>query len=329
MAYLDGIDISHWQKGLNVKKVDADFIILKATQGVNYKDPCFDQWAKEVLDSGKKLGIYHFADGETSGAEEAFYFWRVVQKYNGKAIFVLDWEANALKKGVSYARAFLDNFYKVSGKRALIYTSRSVTTAYNWSSVAKNYKLWVAGYPSSSTTKYYHPSQYPNLGAWSKAIIRQYSDKGRVEGYSGNLDIDCFYGSKADWDKIAGTKVVTTTTIKKEEPKKTTTATTAKKTTTVKKTTTTSKKTTTTKKSIDTLAREVIAGKWGTGDSRKSKIKKAGYDYNQVQARVNKYNSVAKDVIKGKYGTGAIRTSNLKKAGYDPATVQKLVNQLL
>ena len=41
------------------------------------------------------------------------------------------------------------------------------------------------------------------------------------------------------------------------------------------------------------------------------------------------YESVAKDVVKGKYGNGAIRTSNLKKAGYDPATVQKLVNQLL
>ena len=312
MAYLDGIDISHWQKGLNVKKIDADFIIIKATQGVNFKDPCFDKWAKEILASGKKLGIYHFATGNTSGAEEAFYFWKHVKQYNNKAIFVLDWEADALRKGVSYAKAFLDNFYKVSGKRALIYTSRSVTNSYNWSSVAKNYKLWVAGYPNYNPTEYYHPSQYPNLGAWSKATIRQYSDRGIVSGYNGYLDMDCFYGTKADWDKLAGIK--TTTIEKKEEPKKTTTTTT---------------KTITTKKSIDTLAREVIAGKWGTGDSRKTKIKKAGYDYNQVQARVNKYDSVAKDVVKGKYGNGAIRTSNLKKAGYDPATVQKLVNQLL
>ena len=292
-------------------------ILLDGLEKLEYRG--YDSAGVAVRDGDKDTVIVK-AKGRLKALEE--------KTDNGKAIFVLDWEANALKKGVSYARAFLDNFYKVSGKRALIYTSRSVTTAYNWSSVAKNYKLWVAGYPSSSTTKYYHPSQYPNLGAWSKAIIRQYSDKGRVEGYSGNLDIDCFYGSKADWDKLAGTKT-TTTTVKKEEPKKTTTTTTAKKTTTVKKTTTTPKKTTTTKKSIDTLAKEVIAGKWGTGDSRKSKIKKAGYDYNQVQARVNKYNSVAKDVIKGKYRTGAIRTSNLKKAGYDPATVQKLVNQLL
>lgn len=317
MAYLNGIDISHWQRGLNISKVDADFIILKATEGVGYVDSCFDAWAKQVIASKKKLGIYHFADGGSSGAKEATHFWNVVKKYNGKAIFVLDWEANALKRGVSYAKDFLDSFYKLSGKRCLIYMSKSITTEYNWEKVAKDYKLWVASYPNNNRTKYYQPAQYSNLGVWKKAIIRQYSSKGLVTGYSGNLDMDCFYGSKTDWDELAGIKVITTT--KKEEPKKTTT--------TTKKTE--EEKTTITKKSIDTLAREVIAGKWGMGDSRKTKIKKAGYDYNQVQARVNKYNSVAKDVIKGKYGTGAIRTSNLKKAGYDPATVQKLVNQLL
>lgn len=42
------------------------------------------------------------------------------------------------------------------------------------------------------------------------------------------------------------------------------------------------------KKSISTVAKEVIAGKWGNGDDRKSRLKKAGYDYNKVQAEVNK-----------------------------------------
>ena len=40
-------------------------------------------------------------------------------------------------------------------------------------------------------------------------------------------------------------------------------------------------------KSIDKIAREVIAGKWGNGSKRKKKLTKAGYDYNAVQARVN------------------------------------------
>ena len=33
------------------------------------------------------------------------------------------------------------------------------------------------------------------------------------------------------------------------------------------------------KKSVDEIAQEVIDGKWGTGDDRKAKLKKAGYDY--------------------------------------------------
>ena len=45
--------------------------------------------------------------------------------------------------------------------------------------------------------------------------------------------------------------------------------------------------TTSTKKSVDTLAREVIQGKWGNGDDRKNRLIKAGYDYNAVQKRVN------------------------------------------
>ena len=40
-------------------------------------------------------------------------------------------------------------------------------------------------------------------------------------------------------------------------------------------------------KSVDEVAREVIAGKWGNGADRKARLTQAGYDYNTVQARVN------------------------------------------
>lgn len=41
------------------------------------------------------------------------------------------------------------------------------------------------------------------------------------------------------------------------------------------------------KKSIDTIAKEVINGKWGNGEKRKKKLEAAGYDYKKVQKRVN------------------------------------------
>lgn len=41
-------------------------------------------------------------------------------------------------------------------------------------------------------------------------------------------------------------------------------------------------------KSVDEIAKEVLAGKWGNGDSRKNSLEAAGYSYSQVQAAVNK-----------------------------------------
>lgn len=46
--------------------------------------------------------------------------------------------------------------------------------------------------------------------------------------------------------------------------------------------------TTTVQKSVEEIAREVIAGKWGNGSERKRRLTSAGYDYNEVQNAVNK-----------------------------------------
>lgn len=43
----------------------------------------------------------------------------------------------------------------------------------------------------------------------------------------------------------------------------------------------------TTKKSVTVIAKEVIAGKWGNGADRKKQLEKAGYNYKEVQKKVN------------------------------------------
>lgn len=42
------------------------------------------------------------------------------------------------------------------------------------------------------------------------------------------------------------------------------------------------------KKSIEEIAKEVVAGKWGNGANRKTALEKAGYNYKAVQTTVNK-----------------------------------------
>lgn len=92
-------------------------------------------------------------------------------------------------------------------------------------------------------------------------------------------------------------------------------------------------------KSIVDLAREVIAGKYGTGNARKQAL---GSLYAEVQAEVNRIllgkpaapklkstDEVAREVIAGKWGNGADRKNRLTKAGYNYKTIQNRVNQLL
>lgn len=98
---------------------------------------------------------------------------------------------------------------------------------------------------------------------------------------------------------------------------------------------------TSSKKSVETLAQEVINGKWSSGTERKKKLEAAGYDYDAVQKRVNEILSgksssskksnttIAKEVIQGKWGTGETRKKKLEAAGYNYNTIQKLVNQML
>lgn len=90
--------------------------------------------------------------------------------------------------------------------------------------------------------------------------------------------------------------------------------------------------------SIDTVAREVIAGKWGNGDRRKKLLTEAGYDYGTVQTKVNALLSgkelksngeIAREVIAGKWGNGNTRKQKLTTAGYNYSAIQKLVNEIL
>lgn len=94
------------------------------------------------------------------------------------------------------------------------------------------------------------------------------------------------------------------------------------------------------RKSDESIAKEVIQGKWGNGVDRKNRLTKAGYDYNKVQSIVDhmlnnshtpkkSYEEIAREVIQGKWGNGTNRKNNLVKAGYDYNKVQTIVNRML
>ena len=205
---LNGIDISSWQSDLTISKVPADFVIVKATGGKSYTNPYFSGQAYATLKAGKLLGVYHFArdlSGGGTAIQEADHFLKVVGPYVGRAVLVLDWESDALLLGPSWAKKFLDRVYEKTGVRPLIYMSKNPTREYNWSSVAKNYKLWVAQYLNYSRTGFQSKpwTDDKGYGAWSYPTIFQYSSTGLLRGYGGNLDLNIFYGNETYWKKLA------------------------------------------------------------------------------------------------------------------------------
>ena len=92
-------------------------------------------------------------------------------------------------------------------------------------------------------------------------------------------------------------------------------------------------------KSVEEVAKEVLAGQWGNGDDRKSRLEAAGYNYQQVQAKVNDLvnannapaktvEQLAKEVLAGTWGNGDDRKKKLEAAGHDYNAVQAKVNEL-
>ena len=92
-------------------------------------------------------------------------------------------------------------------------------------------------------------------------------------------------------------------------------------------------------KSIDEIATEVLAGRWGNNPERKQRLEAAGYNYESVQAAVNQkakggastkksVAAVAQEVLAGKWGNNPARKKALETAGYDYNAVQTEVNRL-
>lgn len=91
------------------------------------------------------------------------------------------------------------------------------------------------------------------------------------------------------------------------------------------------------RKSVDELAKEVLDGKWGSGNARKANLEAEGYDYDAVQNRVNEIleekerllNQLAHEVLDGKWGNGDERQQKLTEAGHDYEAIQAKVNEII
>ena len=252
---LKGIDISNWQKGLDIASTGAEFVICKATQGTTFVDPSCDRHYQLAKRLGLKLGVYHYASGGDP-ITEADFFLKNIQGYIGEAILILDWERlqnPRFGEHASWCKRFLDRVKEKTGVKPLIYMSASVLRMADWSPVSNaDYGLWVAGYPDNRDS--WDIPNFPySIRPWNFYALWQYTSSG------GRLDRDIFSGTREAWDKYANPSGAPAPAPAPSPAKK----------------------------SNEDLATEVIRGLWGNGQERKNRLEAAGYNYYAVQQIVN------------------------------------------
>ena len=188
---LKGIDISRYQADINLSALDIDFVICKATEGVSYVDNYCDKFIQKAIELNLLWGFYHFGrnnDPET----EAIWFYNNCKNYFNQGIPVLDWEDN---QSVSWVNKFVRKLHDLTGVWCWVYAN---PWRFNQGGVERNCGRWVAKYPNVK-----HPDLNYDPGSIPKTdglvCCWQYASDGRIKGYSGNLDLNHFYGDKAAW----------------------------------------------------------------------------------------------------------------------------------
>ena len=186
----NGIDVSVHQGGnvdfTKVKNAGKNFVIIRGGYGKSTKDTYFEQNYKNAKNAGMNVGVYWYSYGYSveDSTKEAYKCLEVIKgkKFEYPIYYDIE-EGNTFNQGVSVVSGMADNFCTIlqnNGYFCGIYSSKSHLETYFNQNVRNKYTIWVAQYYSSCTYS----------GAYK---IWQSSDKGRVNGISGDVDLDTSY----------------------------------------------------------------------------------------------------------------------------------------
>ncbi|HBJ2615540.1 TPA: glycosyl hydrolase [Clostridium botulinum] len=184
---LKGIDISMHNGNINfgaVKNSGTSVVIIKATEGVQYVDPYLNQHYNGAKAAGLNIGFYHFMSEKTNPSQQAVDFWNAIKEKQFNILPTLDIETNNQGRSQSQISnrciEFLEKFKALSGLSCMIYTGGYFGRD-NLDSRIKNYPGWIAHYGVNTP-----------MATGFNVIGHQYTESGRVNGISGNVDLNNF-----------------------------------------------------------------------------------------------------------------------------------------
>lgn len=205
----NGIDVSKWQGKIDwskVKESGIEFAFIRigyrGENGIIYKDDNADYNIQQAQKAGVLVGVYFFstAINKTEAVEEAQWTKQAIEGYSISYPVVYDCEGFQLadsrmhalskKERTDNAVAFLKEISN-AGYDAMFYGPvNELKDSKDWEieKIEKNYKVWVAQYPSNTYPEKEVPDYNRNFHAW------QYTNQGSVNGVSGNVDmVVCYF----------------------------------------------------------------------------------------------------------------------------------------
>jgi lysozyme len=201
-TYLEGIDVSAWQRTIDWAKVKAAgkrFAIAKATEGIGFRDSYYSANKSGAMGVGIAFTAYHYARPDlnpTRAAGEADWFVDTIGLQPGMLAPALDLEVHggmsvgALQEWVA---TWLGRVYARTGVRPMIYTSPAFWKRYLGDTrrfADEGYEiLWVAHWGVSEP---WVPASNWGGRGWT---FWQYTSDGRVQGIEGRVDLDRYNGT--------------------------------------------------------------------------------------------------------------------------------------
>jgi GH25 family lysozyme M1 (1,4-beta-N-acetylmuramidase) len=197
-ALFEGIDVSVYQGAIDWEAAKADgveFAIIRAGYGkyASQKDKYFDTNMKNAQAAGLPCGAYWFSYAVTveDAIKEADAFYEVIKDYQFEYPVSFDMEAEKQTKLTKdEVSAIIDAFcsrMESYGYYVSLYSYASFLNNKVTDDIFEKYDIWVAHY---NTTK---PSFDKKYGLW------QYSSTGKIDGITGNVDLDFVY---MDYERI-------------------------------------------------------------------------------------------------------------------------------
>lgn len=184
---IKGIDISNHQPSVdfNALKNSVQVVIMKATEGVTYKDPLLESHYQGAKAAGFQVGFYHFMSESSSPSQQAEAFYNAIKDKQYEILPCLDIETNNQNRSASQITdrclEFLNKFKELSGIDCMVYTGGYFGRD-NLDKRIKSYKAWIAHYGVSS----------PMSTGFNEIVGHQYTSSGNLHGINGNVDLNNF-----------------------------------------------------------------------------------------------------------------------------------------